>query len=163
MTYFGEQGGYYHSTFKGALTRSSFTSSDCGRWLQRWLKWRPWWGNCGGVYMEHQRLFWCVLVIRDTEHKPAIDKANSLVPYSPPSKSPLNAHQRERAAPHTEDPRITHDHCLYAVDWMAEGGSVWVLLWWRGQLYSIGQENLSRCENRSMCGQSRVECRPRVH
>lgn len=41
------------------------------------------------------------MAIRRTEYRPAIDKANSLVPHSPPSKLPLNTHQHEWAAPHT--------------------------------------------------------------
>lgn len=47
--------------------------------------------NGWDVYMEHQQLCWCLLAIRRTEYKLAIDKANSLVPHSPPSKPPLNA------------------------------------------------------------------------
>lgn len=46
-----------------------------------------------------------------TEYRPAFDKANSLVPHSPPSKAPLNAHHHEWVAPLTLD---AQDHTLPA-------------------------------------------------
>lgn len=60
-------------------------------WCDGWSG--PTRGSGSDVYMEHQQLCWCPLAIRRTEHRPAIDKANSLVPHSAPSKPPLNAHQ----------------------------------------------------------------------
>lgn len=47
-----------------------------------------------------------------TEYRPAIDKANSLVPHSAPSKAPLKAHHREWVAPHTLD---AQDHTFPAL------------------------------------------------
>lgn len=54
-----------------------------------------------------------LLAIRRPEYRPAIDEANSLVPHSPPSKPPLNAHRHEWVAPHTGS-WGSHTFCLYA-------------------------------------------------
>lgn len=95
--------GHFYRCARQPLPSHHLTVVGDGLDLQRRLQWRPWWGNGWGVYTEHQQLFWCLLAIRETEDKPAIDKANSLVPHSPPSRPPLNAHQCERLAFHTED------------------------------------------------------------
>lgn len=75
----------------------------------RWLKWRP---HTGKMFT------WTInsavdvpLAIRRTEYRPAIDKANSLVPHSPPSKPPLTAHQHEWVTSHTLE---AEDHAFPA-------------------------------------------------
>lgn len=77
-------------------------------WFCWWLQWRPLiHGVQEGGKMAEMLTWsidspcWCLLAIRRTEYKPAIDKANSLVSHSAPSKPPLNAHQHEWLAPHT--------------------------------------------------------------
>ncbi|MEQ2166183.1 hypothetical protein GOODEAATRI_025269, partial [Goodea atripinnis] len=69
-----------------------------------WDVWRMRWE---ATYREEAEMFTCgpsaalfmpPLAIRKTEYRPTIDKTNSLVSHSAPSKPPLDAHQPEWAA-----------------------------------------------------------------
>lgn len=93
-------------------------------------------GSGWDVYMEHQQLCWFPLAIRRAEHRPAIDKANSLVPHSPPSKPPLNVHRPWVGRTTHWKLRISRIFSLHADDrGLVQYNMHKVLLWRREQLY----------------------------
>lgn len=103
---------------------------QCGpmwsNWIMKpvwWLKWRPHTGKrlrC--LHGASTALSMSPWPLGRTEYRPAIDKANSLVPHSPPSRPPLNTHQHEWEALHTLDAED-----LTLPTFMLTG--VWVLVW----------------------------------